>query len=222
MTGIYKIVLPNNFVYIGQSCNIESRWRNHICPSKAHGIVGAMIAAYGRSIPTFHVVHELPDDVSQDVLNIYERFYIQAYKDAGYNIANKTKGGFSWPIQKVRKPETLDKLRKAQKGRVWSVQQRENVIKSLIARNKARTLPPEERKARVYKKRISKYKPKANPGRTENYGFDNGRSVILVHSDYGIFCTQREAAKMVGKSEQWMGQAMSGKRLKKTTKFIYA
>lgn len=217
MTGIYKIETPHSFVYIGQSTNIHNRWLSHASPSKRHGSIGVLIMAYGASNCNFSVVHELPEDVSQDVLNNYERFYIQQYKGAGLMVCNKTKGGFCWPKNPMSEV-TKQRIRNAKKGKPFVGQHRINVITSVIARNIARTLTPEQKQLRKKKR----WKEKEMPGTTMNFGFGNGRSKIILHTEYGIFVTSREAEKMVNKSEQWMGQVLGNKRnFINKTPFIY-
>ena len=97
MTGIYKITNQiNGKVYIGQSVNIEQRWKAHRsrpfnpkAPQYSSPLYKA-IRKYGLINFTFEVIEEC----KQDVLNEKEEYYIALYsandKNYGYNL---TAGG---------------------------------------------------------------------------------------------------------------------------------
>jgi len=89
MLGIYKITSPTNKIYIGQSSNIESRKYGYqlygaINQPKLH----KSLKKYGWENHVFEIVHVLPEDVDQNVINIYEVFYWQQYKDLGFIMLN--------------------------------------------------------------------------------------------------------------------------------------
>lgn len=194
MTGIYKITTPYGFIYIGQSRNIDQRWQRYKT-KRGHSRIGMSFNLYPVEYHKFEVLHELPFDVSNDILNNYEEFYISSYKEAGFTLLNYGPGGYNWGEYTPTKKEVK---------RVFSDGHRAAVRAAVIKSNKARAGIK-----RVFRER----KPMVR------YGFDNKKSVVVLHSEYGIFCTQREAAFMLGISEQWLGQAM---KANKTTKFIYA
>lgn len=96
MIGIYKITnLINNKVYIGQSINIQARWKAHrhrpFNPNSVDydSILYRAIRKYGLENFKFEVLEECK---SQELLNDREIFYIQKYKssnpDFGYNMSN--------------------------------------------------------------------------------------------------------------------------------------
>lgn len=96
MIGIYKITNKiNNKVYIGQSKNIEQRWKEHIRHSKDEynknkPYIHRAINKYGKDNFTFEVIEECRfEDLDEK-----ERYYIAKYKsnekDIGYN---STPGG---------------------------------------------------------------------------------------------------------------------------------
>jgi hypothetical protein len=43
---------------------------------------------YGWDAHTFEIIHTLPNDVSQDVLNVYEELYFKKYVDCGFEMLN--------------------------------------------------------------------------------------------------------------------------------------
>lgn len=92
MTGIYKILSPTGKVYIGQSLDIKKRWRAHVYNVGRSKLLNSL-RKHGNSNHVFSIVHELPKDVTQDVLNIYEQIYIDAYRDLGIDLLNLREGG---------------------------------------------------------------------------------------------------------------------------------
>lgn len=92
MTGIYKILSPTNKVYIGQSINISERWRLHKrCPDNSK--LYNSLKKHGVNNHVFTVIHELPDDVTKEVLDNYEQLYLDAYRDCGIELLNTRDGG---------------------------------------------------------------------------------------------------------------------------------
>ena len=95
MIGIYKIENTiNGKVYIGQSKNIEDRWRSHIRASKSKNSVGynyyihKAFRKYGIDKFAFSVIEECP--IKE--LNEREEYWIKQYKSTkskfGYNLTN--------------------------------------------------------------------------------------------------------------------------------------
>ena len=85
MIGIYKITNKlNGKVYIGQSRDIDARWRQHINAKDNYAIHNA-IKKYGKENFKFEVLLECPIDM----LNVWERDMIALYdciSPNGYNI----------------------------------------------------------------------------------------------------------------------------------------
>ena len=95
MTGIYKIEnLLNGKIYIGQSINIEDRWKRHLFdsrPSKLSeksSVIHKAIGKYGAENFKFFVVEECQAEDLDD----REIYWIDFY-DSYYNGYNCTKGG---------------------------------------------------------------------------------------------------------------------------------
>jgi group I intron endonuclease len=89
MVGIYKINSPSNKVYIGQSWDISSRksvYKSVKC--KGQRKLYESLKKYGWENHSFEVVHELPGDITQDILDAYEIIYFNFYQDAGHNMMN--------------------------------------------------------------------------------------------------------------------------------------
>ena len=76
MTGIYKITSPNNRVYIGQSINIENRWKYYYSLNCKKQIrLHRSFLKYGIENHIFEVIEEC--DVNE--LNERERYWQEFY-----------------------------------------------------------------------------------------------------------------------------------------------
>ena len=104
MIGIYKITNKiNNKIYIGQSINIEERWKKHIY-SPSNSLVHQAIAKYGVQSFTFEVLEEC----ASEQLNEHEVYWIAHYNSVipfGYN---KTEGGDSPNLDENTRYRKLD------------------------------------------------------------------------------------------------------------------
>ena len=89
MVGIYKITNPNNEVYIGGTRNTRLRYNEYNCGAKkTQRLIYGSIQLFGWKAHAFEIVHELPKDVSNEVLDRYEQIYMDFYKDAGFILLN--------------------------------------------------------------------------------------------------------------------------------------
>jgi len=89
MIGIYKITSPSKCIYIGQSKNIERRFNEYkINQCKTQKRLYNSLLKHGWQNHKFEIIHELPIDVTQDVLDRYEIFVWKQYKEAGFEMLN--------------------------------------------------------------------------------------------------------------------------------------
>lgn len=89
MIGIYKITNPKGKIYIGQSWSIETRssyYKHSHCRNQRK--LYNSIIKYGWSTHIFEVIHSLPVDATQEVLDRYETFYWQQCVDCGLEMLN--------------------------------------------------------------------------------------------------------------------------------------
>lgn len=110
MTGIYKIESPNGKIYIGQSVDIAKRWLLYkgIKDAKKQPLLERSIIKHGYDNHKFSVVHELPFDVSKEVLTEYERIYMDAYREAGFIMLNiyaarNSVHGYKRPAEQIKR-----------------------------------------------------------------------------------------------------------------------
>lgn len=98
MRGIYCIKnIKNNKIYIGQTNDIDIRWKNHINMLKrnAHTNIHLQNAwnKYGENSFEFSVIYEATED---DNLNSLEKYYIKLYntndENYGYNLTDGGEG----------------------------------------------------------------------------------------------------------------------------------
>lgn len=89
MVGIYKITNPKGKVYIGQSWNIQKRWKEYTgLHVKQQPKILSSLQKYGANQHIFEIACELPADVSQSVLDQYEMLYWAQYRDSGCDMMN--------------------------------------------------------------------------------------------------------------------------------------
>lgn len=111
VVGIYKITSPTGRVYIGQSWDIDRRWRYHRYDHRLDYGIQRSIKKHGVDTHTFEVIHALPPDASQDDLNYWERFYIREVRESKVGCLNFTEGGSNGRpvegvLQKMRGPKS--------------------------------------------------------------------------------------------------------------------
>ena len=108
MIGIYKITNKlNGKVYIGQSVDIDTRWRQHI-NAKDDMLIHKSIQKYGAENFSFEVLLECP----AEMLNDWERDMIALYDCISPNGYNLTEGGGGCKCSE----ETRLKMSEAKKG----------------------------------------------------------------------------------------------------------
>lgn len=149
MVGIYKITSPSGKVYIGQSWQIEKRWYQYkyLVPYQRQFKLLNSFNKYGLDKHSFEVIHELPNDINQSVLDEYEILYINQYSNCGVELMNCTEGGKGGKLCDERKKQ----ISKSLTGRKHSEQTKKKIGEA----NRLRVLSDET------KNKISK----ANKGR---------------------------------------------------------
>jgi hypothetical protein len=94
VTGIYKITNPSGKVYIGQSWDINGRkyrYKKLLC--KDQPAIFNSLKKYGWEKHCFSVLYELPEDVSQSVLDEYEIFYWKQHIACSFKMLNAKEPG---------------------------------------------------------------------------------------------------------------------------------
>ena len=86
--AVYKIVTPDGRIYIGRSRNVFKRLRDHALSRNPNAGLAASINANGWDAHSYELLHELPVDVSNEVLDNYEEIYLEQYRSVGFTILN--------------------------------------------------------------------------------------------------------------------------------------
>ena len=141
MIGIYKITNKlNGKVYIGQSVDIDTRWRQH-CNAKDNVAIHNAIKKYGKENFNFEVLLECP----VEMLNDWERDMIALYdciSPKGYNL---TEGGGGCKCSE----ETRLKMSEAKKGKPsWNkgIPCSKEHKRKISEANKGKHLPEEQKR----------------------------------------------------------------------------
>lgn len=162
MIGIYKIESPSGKVYIGQSWNIRRRWNDHkSTKSYKHKKLNASFLKYGVINHNFDLLHILPNDISQDILNYYEQIYIDAFRNCNIELLNLKEGGNGYGkhsqetkaiIKEKRKHQIVtDKQRKKISNFFKTIPRTKEWIDKVANANKGRKVS--------YETRLKKMKP---------------------------------------------------------------
>lgn len=114
MTGIYKITSPSNKVYIGQSNNIEKRFKQYssLSQTKLQKRLHYSFNKYGVNNHTFEVIEEC----SIKLLNYRERYWQDFYDVLGKNGLNCILTNTEYKL-KVYSKETIEKIRLGNLGK---------------------------------------------------------------------------------------------------------
>ena len=121
---IYKITTPLNEVYIGGTTNFKNRMAVYkYNKNRRQRHIAESIKKYGFDSHEVKIIHELPTDVSQEVLDTYEQLYMDLYRDAGVNLLNIKGAGQNGKHSQ----ETIQMFSDMRKGRVFSEQAKLNM-----------------------------------------------------------------------------------------------
>lgn len=110
MIGIYKITSPSGKVYIGQSINIEERWKCHRhCPSSIGKKLHNSYLKYGHN----KHIYEVLEECNMNSLNIREEYWIFKYNSIkdGLNSTMSNKETY------LHNEETKKKIRESNMGK---------------------------------------------------------------------------------------------------------
>jgi len=133
MIGIYKITSPTGKIYIGQSWNIEDRFRKYKrLNCKMQIKLYNSFSKYGPDEHIFDIIHILPIDCNQNIMNNYETFYYECYKILGVNMLNVREPGSNGKLSQ----ETKDKIREATRAHKIGRKQSQETIDKRVSKTK--------------------------------------------------------------------------------------
>jgi group I intron endonuclease len=146
MIGIYKITNPENKIYIGQSVDIEKRFKvytNFLSKVKSQKKIYFSLKKFGHKFHTFEVIEECDINLLNERERYWQEFYNVIDPNVGLNCRlTKTtdkSGKLSEEVkEKIRNfnlgrkqsEETKEKIRQKNKGRVYGEEVRNKVSKN--------------------------------------------------------------------------------------------
>lgn len=221
--GIYKITSPNKKIYIGQSWDIERRWNDY--KNLRENCIGRKLynsLKFHNPINfKFEIIHELPFDVTQNILDLYETFYWEQYKSLKFILLNirdcdGSKGKHS--------EETKLKMSKASKGIPKSESHKQSL--SISKLNKPTRYWKNKKFSQNHKEKLSKPKKgntnslrgKLRPEISEKY--KQNFKVIIDNIESEYFLSKTDLRKVLGLSLKTFNKILSGKICKKLQKNI--
>lgn len=210
-TGIYKIVSPSGKIYIGQSFNIEKRFRyyNNKNSNSPQNKLFNSFKKYEARNHLFGVIHELPPDVSQAVMDGYEIFYINQYKELGIELLNIKDGGSAGK----HSDETKKKMSERRLGKKLTAEHVAKIKETKLI-NKKRWSHSEESKTKMSKSRIGHKVSDATRASMSDAGKKYwGKSPSRSHSDETkkILSKKRVGVKLSGTTKEKISKAVKNR-----------
>lgn len=147
--GIYKITSPSGKVYIGQSIDIEKRWKSYNFYLNRKSCLGTKLYYSFQKYGVLEHKFEIIEECSLELLDEREIYWIKFHNtfDTKHGL-NLKKGGLGGRILE----ETKDKMRKSAVGRVLPKETREKISKANKIKKPKHSLESIE----VQRKKISK------------------------------------------------------------------
>lgn len=201
MTGIYKITSPSAKVYIGQSLNIEKRWKqykNNL--AKGQRALNYSFTKYGVENHVFEIICEC--ETSE--LNEKERYYQELFNAMG-------KKGLNLTLTETTMQRRLvssffsESLSKRNKERIWSDESRKKIADKSRVRMKGNSYKKGFKHDDVFKekRRNIMLGNKNTLGRKyskeikEKLSKSSTRKILLLDTSTGIFYESIKEASFV-------------------------
>lgn len=88
---IYLIKSPSGRIYIGQTWDLNKRYKSGVSPSQR--LLYRSYQKHGKENHTKQIIHQLIGEVTQKDLDYWESRYIDLYKADGFDLLNIREGG---------------------------------------------------------------------------------------------------------------------------------
>lgn len=210
MIGIYKITSPSGKVYVGQSINIEKRFKQYKY-LKCNGqiILYRSLKKYGTDKHIFEILCEC--EVYE--LNDKERYYQELYSAIGLNGMNCQLVN-TFKEKRVFSEETKIKMSISAKKKIFTEEHRKNIGKAVIKRG---GFPCSEEKKE--KLRLINLGTKCE----KRQGFNHFNSKIVLCEQTGVFYGSAKMASIAYNiNYSTLKDKLSGRRnIKNNTSLIY-
>lgn len=133
--GIYKIVNPKGALYVGQTWNFYNRKHSYSkLRCKQQIKLYSSIKKYGWNNHSFEIIHVLPEDTEQSVLDSYELLYYFLYKEANTELLNIREPNGS---RGKHSKETKQKISNLRTGMKFSEEHITNMSKARIGKKQS-------------------------------------------------------------------------------------
>lgn len=235
MIGIYKLTSPSGKSYVGQSVDIERRfkkYRSMNCKSQ-YGIYNAIVK-YGFDSFNIDILHEIPDcENACDVLNELEIDEIIKHNTLYPNGYNMVSGGRNYYASDEHKkrlseahkgkamlPQTAAALIAANTGRIVSDETREKIASKQRGIKKPKEMIDKLRLSRVGKSLSSEHKAKISKSlvgvkKPEEFRYILAKVVYKLDMDYNFiekFKSLSDAARSVDTEPRRISACYTGVR----------
>lgn len=207
MIGIYKITSPTDRIYIGQSTDIERRFRFYKrLNCKRQPVLYRSLLKYGSELHTFEIIEEC----LLELLNVRERYWQEHYKvlNGGLNCNLVSTDELS----KVHSQDTKDKISKAHIGKTVSIETRLKMseIKKIAQLGENNTFFGKHHTSEFRKERS-----------IQRSGGGNPNAKMVLNLETGIYYDScRDAALAINMNRGTLSSWLSGKYTNKSS-FIY-
>jgi group I intron endonuclease len=127
MTCIYTILSPSDKIYVGQTTNFKQRsgfYKSLLC--KAQPKLYNSLQKHGWESHECSSILELREDILPEMLTYWEQFFINYYRDLGYNLLNLREAGNKGKLS----AESRMKLSKSHIGKKLSDETRKKMSDS--------------------------------------------------------------------------------------------
>ena len=219
MIGIYKITSPTKKVYIGQSINIEKRFKYYLnLNCKNQTILHRSLLKYGVEKHRFEIICEC----SLSELNEKERYYQELYSAIGSKgmncVLNKTD-----THKRVVSQETRDKMSKARLGKKHSEETLLRMSNSQIGKkisNEQRFKISESKKGVKFSEDVKLNMSKARTGRifseeSKKKMSDSAKGKIVSEETRKKMSTSQKGKKLSKETREKMSISRTGLKRKK-------
>jgi group I intron endonuclease len=88
---IYVIKNPSGRIYIGQTWDLNKRYKSGVSPSQR--LLYRSYQKHGKEKHTKQIIHQFIGETTQRDLDYWERRYIDLYKEGGFELLNIREGG---------------------------------------------------------------------------------------------------------------------------------
>lgn len=233
MIGIYKITNPSGRIYIGQSRNINKRFRQYKCMNcHTQTVLMNSFKKHGVDNHLFEVVEEC----LFENLNIRERYWQEYYNSLAPHGLNSmlTESNDKPRIVSDYTSKKLSESKLGSKNPMYGTTKSEEERKKLSEKFKGRVFT-DEWKAKILASKIKSGKHKHGKQMSEETkqmlklaiiekfsGFNNTRSRIVIDTETGIFYYNVNDASLYNNINKNTLRAMLAGHIKNKSKFIFA